>query len=97
MWKAYCNFNSIKVQLELGLLGSLWGALLFQFHKGTIRTQKENHNKSVHNVFQFHKGTIRTLSPSVPNWVFADFNSIKVQLEQIKGRSICSFPIISIP
>ena len=32
------NFNSIKVQLELAGAGSMLGGLLFQFHKGTIRT-----------------------------------------------------------
>ena len=32
------HFNSIKVQLELAGAGSMLGGLLFQFHKGTIRT-----------------------------------------------------------
>ena len=32
------NFNSIKVQLELGLCGMGNYKWIFQFHKGTIRT-----------------------------------------------------------
>ena len=33
-----CNFNSIKVQLELLILRLTLTLLTFQFHKGTIRT-----------------------------------------------------------
>ena len=36
-------------------------ALLFQFHKGTIRTPKPKFSKGSSTGFQFHKGTIRTL------------------------------------
>ena len=32
-------FNSIKVRLKLFILHSLFGYNLFQFHKGTIKTQ----------------------------------------------------------
>ena len=32
------NFNSIKVRLELTAGAGLLGSLLFQFHKGAIRT-----------------------------------------------------------
>ena len=32
-------FNSIKVQLERGLAVGCDGGMLFQFHKGTIRTR----------------------------------------------------------
>ena len=34
------NFNSIKVQLELALLLICGKNVAFQFHKGTIRTQR---------------------------------------------------------
>ena len=36
------NFNSIKVRLEPDILSPLIGALGFQFHKGTIRTELPN-------------------------------------------------------
>ena len=34
--------------------------MLFQFHKGTIRTQLEFPTPEFDAMFQFHKGTIRT-------------------------------------
>ena len=36
--KSGCNFNSIKVRLERLLLRYIVKVLIFQFHKGTIRT-----------------------------------------------------------
>ena len=55
-------FNSIKVQLERHTLGNLYQfQTLFQFHKGTIRTQKRARLLFLLLLFQFHKGTIRTL------------------------------------
>ena len=38
---ALSNFNSIKVQLELGMLYEDMYLTAFQFHKGTIRTQQQ--------------------------------------------------------
>ena len=35
----FLNFNSIKVRLELLMGDNTTAALIFQFHKGTIRTQ----------------------------------------------------------
>ena len=35
-------------------------ALLFQFHKGTIRTDSPDGAPAAPPKFQFHKGTIRT-------------------------------------
>ena len=32
----------------------------FQFHKGTIKTERLKIRLEVHSVFQFHKGTIKT-------------------------------------
>ena len=32
----------------------------FQFHKGTIKTHKENTDMEIAIKFQFHKGTIKT-------------------------------------
>ena len=55
------DFNSIKVQLEPAHHHYSLSSFLFQFHKGTIRT---NDDFPVFRVeeFQFHKGTIRTIA-----------------------------------
>ena len=34
--------------------------MLFQFHKGTIRTKPKVDSRTSIFIFQFHKGTIRT-------------------------------------
>ena len=41
------------------------GHNIFQFHKGTIRTNKRNRNALIQLSFQFHKGTIRTILSTV--------------------------------
>ena len=53
----------------------------FQFHKGTIKTQKSSCRQSLHSAFQFHKGTIKTevLRPLLSASCY--FNSIKVRLK----------------
>ena len=58
------NFNSIKVQLELGLPAAFVERAAFQFHKGTIRTRRVASKPRASNSFQFHKGTIRTYAVS---------------------------------
>ena len=74
-------FNSIKVQLERQTSLGLSGVDIFQFHKGTIRTDFEDNLYNFLFQFQFHKGTIRTFSAVIQYDAFANFNSIKVQLE----------------
>ena len=40
-----------------------WGlycSILFQFHKGTIKTKPLSDSYSIEELFQFHKGTIKT-------------------------------------
>ena len=39
------------------------GFKIFQFHKGTIKTNYTIICKFIQNKFQFHKGTIKTFSP----------------------------------
>ena len=61
----WSNFNSIKVRLKL--LATLLGAglgLLFQFHKGTIKTRLKDYLDFILMLFQFHKGTIKTSETS---------------------------------
>ena len=55
--------------------------MVFQFHKGTIRTLCAFSIKKIIWQFQFHKGTIRTFGDyGLFAWQ-ANFNSIKVRLE----------------
>ena len=39
MLSSILNFNSIKVRLKLALAAALGSAAIFQFHKGTIKTE----------------------------------------------------------
>ena len=58
---ADCDFNSIKVRLKLRRLA--WQVpqiVLFQFHKGTIKTNVIIFRYYLSILFQFHKGTIKT-------------------------------------
>ena len=82
MQSAQSNFNSIKVQLE-HIPVEVFSKIkkLFQFHKGTIRTDMILERLIVLASFQFHKGTIRTYKGVKLDKMFKDFNSIKVQLE----------------
>ena len=56
--------------------------LIFQFHKGTIRTSISTTRFRNFNLFQFHKGTIRTVILCLILKQLVHFNSIKVRLEQ---------------
>ena len=54
------HFNSIKVRLEHAANTQDSLSHVFQFHKGTIRTQGSGNDAIGEHLFQFHKGTIRT-------------------------------------
>ena len=60
-------FNSIKVRLKLGAGAGVGNLLLFQFHKGTIKTILCHLDFVNIPLFQFHKGTIKTYSAGVPS------------------------------
>ena len=67
------HFNSIKVRLERHALIGAGANIVFQFHKGTIRTRLMISWVATCTQFQFHKGTIRTLEPyasAVPKPIF---------------------------
>ena len=54
-------FNSIKVRLkQYTHIRLLLSPQLFQFHKGTIKTNYPGEPPIGRNTFQFHKGTIKT-------------------------------------
>ena len=82
----HLHFNSIKVQLEHIHPHSNLLPLPFQFHKGTIRTELPQLEADYGKVFQFHKGTIRTYRQPDAAILHQYFNSIKVQLEQLKVK-----------
>ena len=54
------NFNSIKVRLRRGALGTIRVVVIFQFHKGSIKTDTGNDLGALITEFQFHKGSIKT-------------------------------------
>ena len=47
---------------------------MFQFHKGTIKTTREDLNPDIDIRFQFHKGTIKT--PAIISVAF--FNHVSI-------------------
>ena len=81
---AYANFNSIKVRLEPDMRAAGLNALLFQFHKGAIRTTYQN--RLLQEQFNFNSIKVR-LEPTpillIRFW-HTYFNSIKVRLEHEK-------------
>ena len=72
-------------------------AYKFQFHKGTIRTERLDIFLVLEVKFQFHKGTIRTLDATQDQVEDGDFNSIKVRLELSVSFTENGYRVISIP
>ena len=86
------DFNSIKVRLEhLSLILIPMSSVLFQFHKGAIRTSGNATISNSTTAFQFHKGAIRTGRSVLVLQLSRNFNSIKVRLERKDGQSITPF------
>ena len=56
----HINFNSIKVRLKRNLHLYPLPIIIFQFHKGTIKTWFQAVSSTIDGLFQFHKGTIKT-------------------------------------
>ena len=75
------DFNSIKVRLKLLSEILIIAILIFQFHKGTIKTTLAQEEGQGVQVFQFHKGTIKTSSTRLVMSSIPNFNSIKVRLK----------------
>ena len=78
-----CYFNSIKVRLKPDVDHLFCPSLLiFQFHKGTIKTDQPARGGEEYQLFQFHKGTIKTnTKKEYPLTEYPHFNSIKVRLK----------------
>ena len=64
IYKLSSYFNSIKVRLKRYIRLRRRHYSLFQFHKGTIKTDYYSNCLS-QPLFQFHKGTIKTRLASV--------------------------------
>ena len=80
----YADFNSIKVRLERFIVLTAYHSLtLFQFHTGAIRTGHRDISPDKNHKFQFHKGAIRHENMPCYIFIYFNFNSIKVRLEQI--------------
>ena len=91
------NFNSIKVRLKRNLVNGINGSLVFQFHKGTIKTYTFEKQAYQDSPFQFHKGTIKTRIRTKAAEFKGNFNSIKVRLKHASPRKWHSTYRISIP
>ena len=63
-------------------------SFIFQFHKGTIKTDLFTGVLPTPQLFQFHKGTIKTCLLVACKVACKDFNSIKVQLKQANTERI---------
>ena len=59
LWR---NFNSIKVQLEHGRKRKGYAYFIFQFHKGTIRTEVQSHQRRSRSYFNSIKVQLELLS-----------------------------------
>ena len=62
--------------------------MVFQFHKGTIKTVRHGGVYVTIIIFQFHKGTIKTQKSSNCLLTLTNFNSIKVRLKLNKDTVI---------
>ena len=91
------DFNSIKVRLEPPEGSALTNDVIFQFHKGAIRTERNQIMQLLQDKFQFHKGAIRTGADFTEFDFDHNFNSIKVRLERFSPSSIAFCCSISIP
>ena len=84
------NFNSIKVRLKLYVMSAVLATMIFQFHKGTIKTDYLSVNTSLNNAFQFHKGTIKTeYGPTTlrPHYQFQFHKgTIKTAVDEVHGQ-----------
>ena len=58
-------------------------SVVFQFHDGTIKTEKRNRASIKVIEFQFHDGTIKTEAKNIHSVIAYNFNSMMVQLKPI--------------
>ena len=65
--------------------------LLFQFHKGTIKTYYMSLREILVYVFQFHKGTIKTTK----KFITISIVSLKFQFHKGTIKTSCKAPLFS--
>ena len=96
-FRCWGNFNSIKVQLER-TCGLREGDKYPHFNSIKVQLEPDRLISAISShIFQFHKGTIRTGNAWWRLRFKRDFNSIKVQLEQLIGICVKFRKWISIP
>ena len=71
--------------------------MIFQFHKGTIKTIKKSNTTFTSNIFQFHKGTIKTDKPLHCLIAFIIFQFHKGTIKTVGDDWVESDGNISIP
>ena len=76
------NFNSIKVRLELTQIYENRSSVVFQFHKGAIRTGLPLTLLQATEYFNSIKVRLERVIYEVSDTGNIDFNSIKVRLER---------------
>ena len=94
-WGNY--FNSIKVRLKLNRVLAHNYLTLFQFHKGTIKTQGGRGSGRSLRRFQFHKGTIKTSMNVAHTDRITRFQFHKGTIKTARGCGTPSRMVISIP
>ena len=85
-------FNSIKVQLERKFTATTYGMIIFQFHKGTIRTQYAVNINTLACNFNSIKVQLERNGYQLMKLHHTYFNSIKVQLELSVPSSVRVLP-----
>ena len=91
------DFNSIKVQLKLSKEELDAMPILFQFHKGTIKTTDDREQVKQNNNFNSIKVQLKPGSDVDLVSFYTHFNSIKVQLKHKAGLLRLRSERISIP
>ena len=87
----------MQLKQSIGVVGHAI-PVVFQFHKGAIKTVFLLTLSLLEPQFQFHKGAIKTVSWLLLMSVYRDFNSIKVQLKRTLSKAAVHQCIaISIP
>ena len=77
------HFNSIKVRLKHAEQSIITVIIIFQFHKGTIKTDLSHRHMFTAQIFQFHKGTIKTGGCATEIYVASEFQFHKGTIKTV--------------
>ena len=84
-WSKRPNFNSIKVRLKLKIVLLVSVSVIFQFHKGTIKTRAKRKVPHWRRYFNSIKVRLKLWRFKKLTIKFKHFNSIKVRLKPDVG------------